>query len=902
LTAGDINIGRDLDNSALLSGYISNVRIVKGTAVYTSAFTPPTAPLTAITNTQLLTCQSNRFVDNSTNNFTITRVGDTRISPFQPFTLAANDNGSGYFDGTDGTINVSNIAFTGNFTFECLYYPEALGSGVSTNYSVLFGEFTTSNLQVYVNTNGSISYYNGTSNIIVSSTGLVTVGQWHHIALVRSGTTTTMYLNGSSVGSATDSGTRSIGAIGNSFPSTPNYGVRGYVSNARFVSSAIVPPAGGPTSPLTNVTNTQLLTCQYSGTVRNVGFIDSSPYDFPITRVGNTTQGTFSPFSLGAGMWSNYFDGSIDWLSVTYDATAFGFGTNNLTIEAWIYPVSFSTFPSIFSQRGASAGITFRLDSSGKPEFYYAGGTGYFTASTGAALNTWSHVALTREGNVFKLWLNGQNVGTSGTITASMTNAINVAIGRSAASAVEFYAGYLSNLRVVNGRAVYTSNFTPSTVPLGVTSGGQNPPQGTETSLLTCQANRLVDSSTTPRTVTDNATTEVRAFFPFAPTAAYDPAVNGGSGYFDGSGDYLRRGTSLDPAFDFGSGNFTIEMFVYHVALKNYSGLIGEVPGTTNNTINFYTFADGTVGATLLGVGQQMASSAGVARANAWQHFALVRNSGVTTLYVDGVSRATYSSSANMAVGGSAGIGIGSTHGTGDLNGYISNLRILKGVAQYTANFTPPTAPLTAITNTSLLLNFANAGILDQTGKTVLDTVGNAQVDTNVKKFGMGSMKFDGTGDYLLVPHSNDHLLGPAPFTIEMWVNPDSIGLKAFIGKGVSGSTGWAVGIDSSGRVVFYYSNSSFNSTGSISASTWTHIAVVRTGINSNETKIYINGSNDGTGTVGFDFTQTEAMYIGSGRGGNGLLNGYIDDLRITKGVARYTANFTPPAQAFPDK
>ena len=67
------------------TGYITNVRLVKGTAVYTSAFTPPTSALTAIANTSLLTCQSATFVDNGPNNFTVTAVGDSTVSPFSPF-------------------------------------------------------------------------------------------------------------------------------------------------------------------------------------------------------------------------------------------------------------------------------------------------------------------------------------------------------------------------------------------------------------------------------------------------------------------------------------------------------------------------------------------------------------------------------------------------------------------------------------------------------------------------------------------------------------------------------------------------------------------------------------------------------------------------------------------------
>lgn len=181
--------------------------------------------------------------------------------------------------------------------------------------------------------------------------------------------------------------------------------------------------------------------------------------------------------------------------------------------------------------------------------------------------------------------------------------------------------------------------------------------------------------------------------------------------------------------------------------------------------------------------------------------------------------------------------------------------------------------------------------------------VGNAQVDTTTKKFGTGSMEFDGSGDRLTVSHTAEQVLGTDPFTIEMWVYRDATSLQAFIGKGVAGSTGWAVGMNSSSKVVFYYGSSSVASTSTFSVSTWTHVAVVREGTGSNETKIYIDGTQDATtATVSTNFTQTETMYIGSGRGGNGDFNGFIDDLRITKNVARYTGNFAVPTRAFPNR
>ena len=159
-------------------------------------------------------------------------------------------------------------------------------------------------------------------------------------------------------------------------------------------------------------------------------------------------------------------------------------------------------------------------------------------------------------------------------------------------------------------------------------------------------------------------------------------------------------------------------------------------------------------------------------------------------------------------------------------------------------------------------------------------------------------MYFDGTGDWLLFPHNVDQFLSTGNFTVEMWVYRNASGTYGLVGKG-TGTTGWLVSLNSSNQVVFTFASSTITSTGTVSATTWTHIAVVREGTGTNQTKIYINGTNDGTGTVSTDFNQTNSMYVGADRTGGSAFNGYIDDLRITR-IARYTANFTAPTTAFP--
>jgi hypothetical protein len=142
-------------------------------------------------------------------------------------------------------------------------------------------------------------------------------------------------------------------------------------------------------------------------------------------------------------------------------------------------------------------------------------------------------------------------------------------------------------------------------------------------------------------------------------------------------------------------------------------------------------------------------------------------------------------------------------------------------------------------------------------------------------------MAFDGTGDWLLIPDQPIQRIGTGNFTVEGWVYRNSSGTYGLIGKG-TGTTGWLVSLNSSNQVVFTYGSSTITSTGTVSATTWTHIAVVREGTSTNQTKIYINGTNDGTGTVSTDFNQTNSMYVGADRTGGSAANAYMQDVRVT--------------------
>jgi hypothetical protein len=191
---------------------------------------------------------------------------------------------------------------------------------------------------------------------------------------------------------------------------------------------------------------------------------------------------------------------------------------------------------------------------------------------------------------------------------------------------------------------------------------------------------------------------------------------------------------------------------------------------------------------------------------------------------------------------------------------------------------------------------------------------GNAQISTAQNKFGGASAIFDGTGDYLTSPSNAIFDLG-ANYTIEFWVYPNStasnFGLihRGFYNTATNVWTGLAFSIRcvGSNTLRFYFygtlnSNEQFiDVSAALSTNAWSHVAMVRSGTTG---YVFINGTQSGTITnLNTPAASSETLRIGRWdySAGNEDFNGYIDDIRITKGTARYTANFTAPAAPFPD-
>ena len=248
--------------------------------------------------------------------------------------------------------------------------------------------------------------------------------------------------------------------------------------------------------------------------------------------------------------------------------------------------------------------------------------------------------------------------------------------------------------------------------------------------------------------------------------------------------------------------------------------------------------------------------------------------------------------------------------------GYICDSRVVKGTALYTSSFVPPTAPLTAIANTSLLLNYTNAGIIDNTMMNNLETVGNAQISTGQNNFGSGSMYFDGNGDYCFLPRTSSFLFSSGDFTIELWTYiSNTTDRKYILGPGTDTASHYkGFGLEIFGQQLSMWASSNGTSWNMLeadtpsnrgstlmAANTWYNITVTRSG---NTFRSFVNGVVEKTFTVSGTIFSDPTIPYNIGRtaylNGNFYYNGYMDDLRITLGYARYTSNFTPVTSAFP--
>lgn len=702
------------------------------------------------------------------------------------------------------------------------------------------------------------------------------------------------------------------------------------------VNGAVNFPSNFSLTFIVTVTNSRytnlLLTADSAA--QNVIVQDASSNSNTMTVTGSAgiISGTLSPYRSGG--YSAYFDGGADYANIAGSSSlysAMDFGTDDYTVEFWMYPeLSSNCFLFGFSDSGgndSSVAFALRINMSGSNLLVRfqncndAGTLNLTLEATGDYNYKWSHVAITRTGGNQYMYINGSQVDTQSDASAHMrTPSTSFSIGRAGDRSTFYYKGYISDLRIVNGTAIYTGNFTAPTEYLEAV---------TNTELLTCRDGWYKDNSSNAWTITTPSTTgegaQTRPFTAYD-NPEYNDSDHGGSISFNSNYQGASAHTSQS-RYIYSSGikfyprstSWTFECWS-RLNSNNYNhttdwDLIDAYANTNNGRWLFGTYD---------GYYRLFPSSANYSTSrpgvDKWEHIAITHNgsNNQEKVYINGNLEITTTVAYEFH---DREFYIGSNRASGGRNwpGDVADIKYTRGAIVYNSNFTPPTAPVSTVFSTNNSDNFLLKGnfssIIDKSQVSNLVLNGNTTGSTTQIKFAnTKSVKFDGSGDYIDIQENPLLDLDGMDFTVEAWVKLNNLsGPQTLIAFALPHATFQiSLSRDSSGTTYIMTGNTNSTSwadTGAIQSSSaltagasgsWHHVActVQRS---TNTIVLYHDGSSVGSVTASSKMPNYMAGNIRIGAYNHPtvspgeFLNGYVQDLRVSSYV-RYTGNFTVPS------
>lgn len=626
----------------------------------------------------------------------------------------------------------------------------------------------------------------------------------------------------------------------------------------------------------------------------------------------SNTQAKFGSYSLSLNGTSQY---------VTFANNAdFQFGSGDFTIEMFIYMTS-----NAGSDPGDRHALVARRDSSSNRSFHVGiqlvsgqqklqfshttGGSGGSQTNydTDIQLNTWTHIAIVRSGSKVFAFVDGVKNSTSHSIGTDtiFAGTSNLTVGHRVESS-QYFPGYIDDLRITKGFALYQTSFVPPSQAVGASLSGTNVTNSTTdfTSLKLNLDSNFTDTGPSNHSMTANGNTQI---------STAQKQFGAGSALFDGNGDYLSTPASSD--FAIGSEDFTVSLWYYPISEGPTNGdphysrvfnfgnywnntdavVLMDRPVSGNGKFVFQAYSISTA--------YHMYSTTSVSNGQ-WYHLQVCRSGSTLYLFVNGNLEDTYTTS--VAITTSANVAFhlaGAPGGSGAewSNSYIDDVLVLKGYALHTSSFTPPASSLsTTVSQTrndlAVLYMPFDDGLEDKARNHAVTANGNAAISATQAKFGGKSLFIDATGDYLTIPNNGDFNFGNEDFTISVFIRPDDVDTSDQVSSvatildndsdaGTSGA--WFSLHQKNAGLTFSSNNgqSSFTTSDCLSAATWHHVAVSRVG---STTTVYCDGVSVGsTSTAGnFSDTATRNLYIGKQNNSSSVrrFDGYIDDLLIVKG------------------
>lgn len=941
-----------------LQGAISNLRITEA-ALYTTNFTTPIAPLPALPNTKALVASKygsillrDRSKDPSKNEVVLSNG----------ISLATNikkyGNGSIYFNSANNstlvirrfdTTNLHSLVEPSENWFAQIYFNDPYWtlefdiyptrSGVNeqiaeqgdayTGQHADFSIFKSSTNEIYALFNNTAGAQ-GAKLIFLSASQFV-ANTWYHLAIVKNNDTFSTYCNGKLVQS------KPSVAILDSFTYYPQantgslhfgrradllgvnfYPFHGYMDNIALYMEAIYTSDFTPTNNKDIKKAAIYLNADDVGLSRNL--IDEAGLSI-ITKSDNVDYGLGGPAWNVNNIHTTSFDSDVNIIEYS-ESSKYQINSNqDFTLECWFNTKTLTgnNIASVGSENGFNLFIE-----NNNVKFGTSGGSTLIPLASYTALsaNRWYHTAVTRESGTLKMYINGTLVSTTSDNTEFTVGSLRIGSGPNG-----WHDGFITDFRLTKNQVLYSTTFTTPTAYLTETSNGGATPSITP--VLSNVAFLYCSESTTPTsekllpTIAGNSSIIAAVSTvgtPFTAEVEYTKDSHSGSIFFDGTGD-LATVSERNNEFTFGTSDFTIEFWYYPLVttgniLKTFSGSTDLADG-----VSFY-FSNTTTPAVKLGNNNttEVLLQANANTLKQWNHFALTKKDDIYRFFINGkLADSAYYSGLNLQ-NDSDSLIMGET-----CNGYISDIRVVKGQAVYVDTFDTPNSSL-SINNTvslgfgakalttqpNLLVKGTAAGIYDASANNNILLEGSAfglslseTINAN-SNYTDNALIFNGPSDknYLVIPPSPNFDFS-GDFWIEFWMNTgkwktDTISRRILTLGSVSSVSALQVCINATGsdRKLQLFSNTNILSSNfDYADGTWHHVGIGRSG---STLSLYRDGVLDTSVSNQVDYKSgvLNNSYIGiygDASLNKGRYQGKLVGLRIINGECVHTTNYTVP-------
>lgn len=796
---------------------------------------------------------------------------------------------------------------------------------------------------------------------ILKSNNIIAQNEWYHCAIVKDNDSSRLYINGLEESKSYVNNWSSIntGNLCIGFDSWHLEGEKvtgslfdGIINNFKFTKKSKYKNNFNISRPINEKFEQDFINVDkfYDKTLLSLNgntfnndysIYDSSPYNWEIKNINNVkVSAEFSPLSYR----SIDFNGANSYLTIPNNEN-FDIINDDFTIECWIYPKKQNieyegiisrpySYSSGYSMGGWRFGISITVP--GHVYFGYGDGTSerLFRSSHKLKIREWQHVAVSKNANIISIYLDGYLSNTFQFTNNAGSSNSNIFIGQLPNAENTFLNAYVDGLKIIKGASKYQNKFN---IPnLGFIHSQKSDPHFDNVSLL-MYGNEMSGS------------------LYFSDESRFGISrLGNGCGYFSGSNSTIFA--PLSGIGSFGSGNFTLETWVKPLISSqpnNFIGLVNKASGlNSNNAWRLYISGSANNPVfeyTLNGSGNHKYVSGASLNVYEWSHIAVVRSGELITFFVNGYSGDRLNISNDIIFGNNLSLEIGRADRSSTVNnifnGYLEDFRITNGIARYSSNFNN-NLPIKYgddinedqyYNNVELLLHMnglhnleyiydssinnyrmTDSGVLIKLNNDIV-TNGTAITNSTLDSvFGGASIRgIGGSTSFLHIPSRCEFgNIGSNDFTVEWWdeIVAWNSGYFPVLHYGNDGDYDTA-----KSRLGIYYSSSGLDltismsgnsqnfpiylSSANIAQSGWRHNAITR---RNGVVNLFINGIKHPSGYLmdydisrGFNISTIGAGKYGPSLGSLYTMNGFIDDLRVTKNIARYIDDFSPPTEQF---